>query len=246
MENTLKNLNHYMFTNKLIMSTITNIDYALDKSKNMDSTNQRSTSEYSIKKTDNILFQPQNKDTLFWCFYIIKYGFFKYDLLQEKGFIEEGKEKIKIIEKIRANKDIVKSRKWKLKTLEENLVENKPISLSTFLCACFLENKNIIVKKNNCVYQQLITSDNYDFIEYDNNNDCYGIYTNEDKNKLIEGYLKDCFIVNNINKKIQAQSNYKINDIKEICKKLQISLTDKTGKKYKKAELYDLIKFKLN
>ena len=45
---------------------------------------------------------------------------------------------------------------------------------------------------------------------------------NEDKNKLIEGYLKDCFIVNNINKKIQAQSNYKINDIKEICKKLQI------------------------
>jgi hypothetical protein len=237
-KNILNKLSHYMFDDKLIMKFVNNKTIHLDKK-------QQQSNKNIVE--DNKLYIPSNNDSLFWCYFIIKYGFFNYDLINKSEFIEEKKEKIKIIEKIRSNKDIIKSRKWKLNALEENLVEDKPLLLSTFLCCCFLHNINIVIKKDNCIYSQIIdNSKNITLIEYDSNTKKFGLYLKENKKDIIEKYLKDLFIITNINKKIQAQSNYKVKEIKEICNKLQISLVNTIGKPYKKSELYEMVKFKLN
>lgn len=237
-KNILNKLSHYMFDDKLIMKFVNNKTIHLDKKQQQPNKNI---------VEDNKLYIPNNNDSLFWCYFIIKYGFFNYDLINKSEFIEEKKEKIKIIEKIRSNKDIIKSRKWKLNALEENLVEDKPLLLSTFLCCCFLDNINIVIKKDNCIYSQIIdNSKNISLIEYDSNTKKFGLYLKENKKDIIEKYLKDLFIITNINKKIQAQSNYKVKEIKEICNKLQISLVNTIGKPYKKSELYEMVKFKLN
>lgn len=193
-------------------------------------------------KHQNKYFITNEKDKLFWYFFIIKYGFLEYELLNNNTFIKEREEKIKLIEEIRKNKSIIKNQKWKINILESELVDNKPISLNTFLCCCFINNINIIVKKNNCLYHQKFNNEDIEEI-VELTNDGYSLNLNKDENKeLVTELLENNYIITNINKPIKAISNYKLKELHEISSKMKIDIKDKTGKKYKKVQLYDIIK----
>jgi hypothetical protein len=42
----------------------------------------------------NTIFTPTQKDTLFWCLFVIKYGIDKYEMLDNTHFIVEKQERI--------------------------------------------------------------------------------------------------------------------------------------------------------
>ena len=54
------------------------------------------------------VFVPNEKDKLFWCFYIIKYGIIAYEMVENKNIVFEKKIKIEYVKKIRQNKKIIK------------------------------------------------------------------------------------------------------------------------------------------
>ena len=56
------------------------------------------------------LFIPNQQDTLFWCFYIIKHGDIKYETLNNKNSLVAKQIKIDFVTSIRKNKDIVKNK----------------------------------------------------------------------------------------------------------------------------------------
>ena len=93
-----------MFTKNHIMDLC--IDQKLKKMK-APKTNNTQKQKVKITDKDNI-FIPVEKDKLFWCYYVLVNGLGNYQLLDNKKFKEEKEQKINLVEKLRAHKDLLK------------------------------------------------------------------------------------------------------------------------------------------
>ena len=105
-----------------------------------------------VKPTNNTntvirqqLFIPNQQDSLFWCFYIIKNGDVKYETLNNKNSLIAKQMKIELVDSIRKNKDVVKMYKFDtISNLESNLANDNNLSINTFFTLCAIENINVI------------------------------------------------------------------------------------------------------
>ena len=175
------------------------------------------------------------EDDLFWCFYIMHFGLKKYTLIRN-FFTEEKNVKIGFVEVIRKNKDILKQHKWKRNQLENDLVHEKKISLTTFICLCTVFNYSFIIIDGRKLYDRRTHSnldDTHLIMKVDEE---WSIYTEDDKENKIQQSLETLWIIENIKKPLRSISAYKVKDLKEICQKLQLKYEKK-----KKRELYQLI-----
>ena len=98
---------------------------------------QRSVVRRKKNETNENIYKPYRADSLFWCFYILKYGFSKYEMeVGNQHFPIEKKEKFKYIDELRKqnNKDLLKIHKIKPFTeLEDDLANKDKISIKTFV-----------------------------------------------------------------------------------------------------------------
>jgi len=194
--------------------------------------------------SDKSLFTPQYNDKLFWIFYIITKGIDQYNIIGKKHFFIEQNEKIKQIENIRENKHILKKYKWQKSKIEPNLMGDKKINLSTFFCLCRINNINLCLINNKCLYD--CVSESYDAKIYiiEKNNNEYSInlveINLEEYKKIKEKY----WVIDNLVKPLRAISSYKVNDLINICKKLDICIyktVNDTKKVFNKKELYAVL-----
>jgi hypothetical protein len=232
----------YMFSKKFMSN--------LDIKKQQGGLNEKTYNPVAVTKPIENIFYPREKDTLFWILHIIEYDFFQYELDTKREFIKEKEGKIKLIEFIRTNKNVIKEHKWKISKLEEDLLSNKIISMSTFYCLCFLKKINIIIKNANVVYYKPYTEQGTNpntIIIYDKSLKKYGIYDYDgpNNNNKTNELLDTCYVVKNINKPVEPINTYKITELRDICKKLHILICDEMGKKIKKQDLYKKIKSQL-
>lgn len=112
-------------------------------------------SHFTPSKIDKHLIRPNNNfDTLFWCFYILKHGYSKYEtVLQSLTIICEKQIKIEYIQQIRSNKPLLKTLKHQpLSHYENQLTNMDKIDLYTFFLLCHLENINILYIVDRCFY----------------------------------------------------------------------------------------------
>jgi hypothetical protein len=208
------------------------------------------------KDKDKDFFIPDKEDKLFWCFYILTYGFDKYEFIKNNSFKFEKDFKIKTIEEMRKQKDLLKAFKIKNTIVENELLNDKVISIKTL-------NLLALIYKQNFVY---ISGRTYLLINYSNDEKIYDtkniiikdgkdykIYYNSDIIELNERIKKDLDDITNnywkvedINKFIRAISAYTISQLNEIATKLNISIINELNKKKTKKELYDEILLKLN
>ena len=100
-------------------------------------------------------YKPKQKDSLFWCFYILKNGFLNYEMeIHNQYFIVEKKEKFKYIELLRQNKELLKIHKIKPFTeLEDDLANKERISVKTFFALCILENINVLLVDKRKIFE---------------------------------------------------------------------------------------------
>jgi hypothetical protein len=191
-------------------------------------------------KPKNTVFIPREKDSLFWCFYIMKYGDGKYEVLDNKNILVEKKHKIEYVEKIRKEKQIVKTYKFATLThIENNLANENQLDIKTFLTLCAIENLNVLFVKNKTYYELLMNDSNELYIVYLLQNNKYGYETN-----LINAQqIKTTFYkLDSIDKPIKSMSGYKLLELVEICEKLAIDIVNKETNKNKcKKDLYEAI-----
>lgn len=191
-------------------------------------------------KPKSSIFVPKEKDSLFWCFFIMKYGDVKYETTDNKNIIIEKKNKIEYVEKIRKEKQIVKTYKFATLThIENNLANDNYLDIKTFLTLCAIENLNILFVKNKTYYELLMNDSNELHIVYLLQNDKYGYEINSTNAEQIKStYYK----LDNIDKPIKSMSGYKISELIEICQKLAIDTINKETNKSKcKKDLYEAI-----
>ena len=224
-------------------------DYMLDESnirKSLEMKMQTNKDTFKSKNEDknvkskSSIFVPREKDTLFWCFYIMKHGDTKYEMLEHKNIIIEKKNKIEYVEKIRKEKQTVKTYKFATLThIENNLANDNYLDIKTFLTLCAIENLNILFVKNKTYYELRMNDSNELHIVYLLQNEKYGYEINHTNSEQIKNTL---YKLDNIDKPIKSMSGYKISELVEICEKLAIDTINKETNKAKcKKDLYEAI-----
>jgi hypothetical protein len=197
-----------------------------------------------IKKQE--LFNPNQQDSLFWIYYILKNGLDKYEMLNHKNSLMAKQLKIELVSIIRQNKDIAKIYKFDtLTNLESNLANDNNLSVKTFLTLCAIENINVIFTSKKTYFELMMNDSNDIFIVEEINNQSkynskFGYKMATDS--MLEIIKSTLYKISNIDKPIKALSVYKVGDLIDICNKLSIDTTNKdTGKHKSKKDLYEAI-----
>ena len=202
----------------------------------------------TVKQINNMrqqLFIPNQQDSLFWCFYIIKNGDVKYETLNNKNSLLAKQMKIELVDSIRKHKDIVKMYKFDTITnLESNLANDNNLNVNTFFTLCAIENINVIFLKRNTYYEMMMNDSDKIYVVHEiqsqskyNNKYGYEMGTNDS----ISNIRNTFFRLESIDKPIKAMSAYKLNELTDICNKLVINIYNITGKQKSKKELYEAI-----
>ena len=186
------------------------------------------------------IFIPREKDTLFWCFYLMKHGDAKYEMLEHKNILTEKNLKIEYVEKIRKEKQTVKTYKFATLThIENNLANENQLDVKTFLTLCAVENLNVLFVKNKTYYELLMNDSNELHTIHLLQNYKYGHEINPTGAEQIKTTL---YKLDNIDKPIKSMSGYKLSELVEICEKLAIETVNKdTNKSKNKKDLYEAI-----
>ena len=191
------------------------------------------------------IYKPYKKDSLFWCFYILKYGFSKYEMeVGNQHFPIEKQEKFKYIDELRkqSNKDVLKIHKIKpLSLLEDDLANQERISIKTFFALCIIENMNIILIDKRKVYE-VLTTDNPKIHVIHRNSITYEHHIELDvpTEKYIT-YKESYYKMSNFDSNLKAMSSYKLEELLELCKKLEINADIKEKKRMTKKDIYELL-----
>ena len=228
------NLNKYMLTNENIIRYV-NINPSL-KINEKTLVNKSTVSKI---KTNN--FVPRQKDVLFWCFYIILNGKEKYLFNINNIFTVEKETKIAAIEILKSKKTILKEHKLRKTEIENELLNEKTITIKGLSGLCIAFDISLCVVKNRVVFDLNYSDKINGIISYEN--DKYGVY-DVDMDDINNFYkkIKENYYIANPSKPIKAVSGYTIKELQEISKKLNIIIIDKNGMKLKKNDIYERIK----
>ena len=196
------------------------------------------------KVTSNI-FIPREKDSLFWCFYIIANGEMKYETMNNKNEVIAKQLKIEYIEKIRKEKKTIKIYKFdSISSIESNLVNDNCINSKTFLTLCVVANVNVIYISKKTYFELKMNDSTNIYILYEMEN-AHSKYNKKYGFELgtadIAQNIRDTlYPVEKIDKPIMSLSAYTIKELTEICQKLAIETMNKDNNKLKsKKELYE-------
>ena len=258
-DNLLKELEPHTFSIKnLTRFTKDIISYSINEeqnkqnnhtSKNLnENLNKQINEKYKMKnkiKQNNDFFEPKQKDTLFWCLYVLLEGFGKYDMLGNQHFIQEKQLKFKYIEQLRSKKDILKNHKIRpLTELEDDLANKPQITLKTFIALSIINNLNIMVIHKHKYYETINNSS-------DNILEKHIIYRQDEPLKYsldlystdekMQYYRDRYYQMIKIDEKIKSVNSYKIEELVQLASKLGIEISTIGSKKKTKKEIYEMI-----
>lgn len=251
----LKQLNKYSLTSdniNLITKTYTCCN-DIKQTKRKKPTNNDN--KKILNNTDT--YFVYEKDKLFWCFYILLNGYQEYQYVS-RTFKEEINLKYKFIDFIRTNKDLFKQKlkqnKLKIENVIQNLGNQETITFETFKTLCLFYHINIAIKRNKLVeYYENNQMNETNVCDNNTDNDKTIInkqqhffvlqknHTLLKKTLSIQELQRDYIIVKDIEKPIKSITYYKLNDLQEYAKKLNIDYLTKDNKKKKKKDLYQEI-----
>ena len=231
-----KELKNYSLTNELYLKFINNETQRNNDEKKID----KKILLEEKKKLKERYITPIQKDKLFWCFYILHHSYDDYNMIQNNHFTIEKEFKIDFVEIIRKNKSLLKQHGLKKTDVENQLINDKEISLNLFFLLCIYYDINVIFINNNFYYHLESNNEKYNVITINK-----GAYCIDTENTNISFYKLNYCKMDNINRYIKPLSAYKVSDLCDICLKLNINYNDNNNKRKTKNELYQEIQLSL-
>ena len=205
-------------------------------------------------KVKETIYRPRQKDSLFWCFYILKNGFSNYEMeINNQYFVVEKTEKFKYIELIRKNKDILKIHKIKpLTELEDDLANKDKISVKTFFALCVLEDINVLLVDKRKIFEItcIDIDDKHPVNIIHRNSKTYEHHIELDVTPImVQQYRDTYYTMSSFDATIKSMGSYKLDELTELCKRLNINIesnekssNEKTNKKkIGKKDIYELL-----
>jgi len=203
------------------------------------------------KELKDKIYKPFKKDSLFWCFFILKHGFSKYEMeVGNQHFSIEKQEKFKYIDELRktCNKDLLKMHKIKpLSLLEDDLANQERISIKTFFALCIVEKINVMLIDKRKVYEILITDDPKIHVIHRNSVSYEHHIELDVSTDAINMYRETYYKMSTFDVSLKSMASYKVEELLDLCKKLDIVLDQsfkeekKEKKKLGKKDIYELL-----
>ncbi len=202
------------------------------------------------------LITPRQPDTLFWCLYIIRYGYNDYVQIDRNYGVKELEEKQKILEFVKENKVNMKNTNYKItnvaiqEIMSELMTQQKQTSFLCLTAVSVYYNINLLIinEKTKCMLEFWVNKERVSDAFHDDNTFTYLLYKDEfgkysvqieyiPSSKIIE--LREKYIVlEQYNKYLKALSNYRLEDLENLAKKLNVY---DSNVKYKKGDLYEMV-----
>lgn len=198
-------------------------------------------------------------DTLLWCCYIMIYGIEKFECV-ENHYTESNTFKFHLVEYIRTKKTLLKPHKIGLSATEDTLVNKPFINLETFQAIAICYNLSVCVIQDRKIFEIGRSDNDTNTFIMEKIKGKYGLYISSRVPHSIiwtthaEKYLnfvRDSYwSMENITSPIRSISAYKLQDLIDICRKLNIPETKVilgdfgsivNEKKKTKPELYEEI-----
>ena len=222
-------LNKYTLTNELFTK------FTQQKHSNTNLYENKHSNIKKIEKSRYII--PQQKDKLFWCFYILHKGIEDYKLIKDKHFSIEKKIKIDFINIIRDNKTLLKRYKLSRNAVEDVLVNENKIDIKVFFMLCIYYEIDIMFINRNFYYEiEELFTDKLNVIRVINDNFCI-----DTEIENLDFYRNNYCKMVNIDRYLKAMSTYKLDELQDMCLKLDIIFLNENNKKKTKQELYNNI-----
>ena len=148
--------------------------------------------------------------------------------INNQYFVVEKKEKFKYIELLRKNKDLLKLHKIKpLTELEDDLANKDRISIKTFFALCVLENINVLLVNKRKVYE-LLCKDIDDLhplnIVHRNSETYEHLIELDPTEEIIKKYRETYFMMSSFDATLKSMGSYKLDELIDLCKKLNIPI----------------------
>jgi len=252
-ENMLINeLFEHTFSSKNLIRFVKNTEQPKNSIQNMNNkndSNEKNNNNTNNSKSENSknnkYFDPfmSQKDSLFWCFYVLVFGFDKYEMLGNQHFVEKKKIKFQYIEILRSKKDILKMYKIKpLSEIEDELANKEFIEVKTFIALCIVSNLNAMILDKRKYYEiNMNDTSPFAIIHKYTQPLKFTMELNVTEDKLND-YRNKFFKLDSLNYKLKSINSYKIDELIILCDKLGIKINeDNSNKKLTKKVLYDKI-----
>uniref|UniRef100_A0A6C0KW71 Uncharacterized protein n=1 Tax=viral metagenome TaxID=1070528 RepID=A0A6C0KW71_9ZZZZ len=191
------------------------------------------------------LYYPKQKDSLFWCYFIIKNGFSKYEYPGTTTFVFEKEEKFKSVELLRQYKQDLKTHKIKniKEHVEDELINKERIGMKTFIALCVASKLNVLfIHKRKCfdLVSNLDLHAKTHIVVCEDNLKCahkYGVEIEIDEKKAAY-YRDNYFNWESVDKPLKAMGSYKSEELSNLCGKIGIDITKSQRTK---KEMYELL-----
>ena len=210
------------------------------------------------KQTDEFI-EPRQHDTLFWCLYILHHGYNDYIQVERNYGVKELEEKQKIFNFVKANPHKMKNTNYKITNValqeiqSELMTVQKQTSMISLIAMLVYYNINLLVidatektmlefwVNKEDIPNMNTTSNEDSALTYVLHKSKLGKYKLQIENiatsKIFE--MKDKYVVlDSYLKPLKSMTNYKVEDIEQLARKLGIF---NENKKYKKTELYQMV-----
>jgi hypothetical protein len=178
-----------------------------------------------IKAKPIVEFIINDKDCLFWAFYIMINGLENYSQIGVKNIVCEKKEKLSLIDNVIQKKStFLKENKIRItKHIIQNLAYEQKINFQTFQVLCLLHNLSFIIKYKKCYYEYNIVGKQPIIIELRECKKCNILVLHLDKN-INYDVFRDVNI--DVSEAIGFTCYYKWTGIKKKVPKSFVSYTD--------------------
>ncbi len=201
-------------------------------------------------------FIPFQKDKLFWCFYIILNGYEAYEMNHSASFSLEKQIKIETVEKLKSIKEKLKELKLKRTELEDELVNKQMITLKGLYALCLVHDVSItyVYGRKYCEINtgeasvagaseasKVAINKKGIIIQNAKKEDSLKWTSNEPSTDFLTQIKEDYWLIENIQKPLKAASAYTLQELQDICGKLQITTLTEKNKAKTKTKLYEEI-----
>ena len=196
------------------------------------------------------LISPRHQDTLFWCLFIINFGYKEFLQVDRNYGVKELEEKQKIYEFIKNNSAKVKQTNYKItnvaiqEMLSELMTPQKQTSMLSLIGLIVYYNVNLLIinEETKCMLEfwanTEMKTDTLTYILYKSSDGKYKLQFENIGEYKVNELRNKYMVLEHYSKYMKSVSGYKVEELEAIAQKLNIF--DET-KKYKKSELYENI-----
>ena len=248
-----------MLTKDKMDSIMSGYNHSSDQKKEVEIITPTENDTLTETKTQDDYFEPRQHDTLFWCLYIINHGYNDYMQIDRNYGVKELEEKQKIFNFIKANPSKMRNTNYKITNIalqeiqSEMMTVQKQTSMQSMIAMLVYYNINLLMIDASEKTMLEFWVNKEDIPSMNTKTTCdsaptyvlhkskrgkyklqmeniatYKIYEMKEKYVVLDTYLKP----------LKSITNYKVEELEEIAKKLGVY---NENKKYKKAELYQLV-----